>query len=321
MRAQNEKKTGYRPDDSAAGFVEGPATKPSCVSLPVVDGPPPTILDFLDKHFWRVGREAWRERLESGKVSDEDGRPVGLDTPYVAGRKLFYYREVEREPKVPFEEEIIFQDENILAACKPHFLPVIPTGPYVNECLLYRLIKRTGNRDLVPVNRLDRETAGLVLFSTNPATRTEYCMLFQKRQVEKRYEAIGFLPPQADKKEWLVESRIVKSEPWFLVKNVEGKPNSRTEIRLREKTGKLGYFDLHPLTGQQHQLRLHMCMIGSQILNDPFYPELQPEPKKTFDHPLQLLARKLAFRDPVSGKELVFESKRELEARMLFGVG
>jgi tRNA pseudouridine32 synthase/23S rRNA pseudouridine746 synthase len=291
------------------------AVQPSCVALPPVEGPAPTILDFLDKRFWRVGREAWTDRLASGKVTSESGLKVDLKTPYAAGMKLFYYREVEREPHVPFDEEIIYQDENIIVVCKPHFLPVIPTGPYVNECLLYRMIKRTGNRSLALVNRLDRETAGLVLVSANPETRAAYCMLFQQRRIKKHYEAVGLIPQGDDRREWTVESRIVKGKPWFIVVNVQGEPNSKTLIKLRSAGDGLGYFDLYPHTGQQHQLRAHMCLIGSGVVNDSLYPVLQPGPKKDFLNPLQLLARSLAFKDPVSGREMRFESKRQLEKK------
>ena len=285
----------------------------SYVALPHVAPPYPTILDFLDQRFSRVGRETWRLRLENGCVTDDSGRPITLSTPYRINLRLCYYREVEQEPVIPFEEKIVFQDERILIACKPHFLPVIPSGPYVNECLLYRLIKSTGLENLVPVNRLDRETAGLVMFSIDRRTRGLYGDLFRLGHVHKVYEAVGMLPRAPDKKEWLVESRIVPGEPWFLSRNEDGVPNSRTIIRLSETRNNVGLFILEPATGKQHQLRLHMTMIGSQIINDFKYPVLQPETEEKFDKPLQLLAKELSFKDPVTGVDLKFISERRLE--------
>jgi len=285
----------------------------SYVTLPLAEPPFPSMLDFLDRRFSRVGRDVWRSRLERGFVTDDSGRPVSMDTPYRVNLRLCYRREVESEPVIPFKEEIVFRDEHFLIACKPHFLPVIPSGPYVNECLLYRLGRNTGIKDLAPVNRLDRETAGLVMFSTCRKTRSLYSDLFRLGRVSKAYEAIGVLPHAPGRKEWSVESRIVRGEPWFLSKNEDGKANARTLIRLVDERNGMGCFVLKPFTGKQHQLRLHMTMIGSRIINDFYYPVLQPEPKKGFDKPLQLLAKELSFIDPVSGDERKFLSKRILE--------
>jgi tRNA pseudouridine32 synthase / 23S rRNA pseudouridine746 synthase len=285
----------------------------SYVTLPYSERPYPLILDFLDRRFDRVGREVWRLRMEEGCITDDSGRTITVDTPYRVNLRLCYHREVWGEPEIPFNENIIFQNEQILVVCKPHFLPVIPSGPYVNECLLYRLKKSTGIENLVPVNRLDRETAGLVMFSVNKATRGIYGDLFRFGHVKKVYEAIAILPSVSRTNEWLIESRIVRGDPWFLSRNEEGAPNARTAIRLCEARNGLGHFLLEPFTGKQHQLRLHMTMIGSQIVNDFYYPVLQPEPKKGFDKPLQLLAKGLSFKDPVNGDELKFISTRHLE--------
>ena len=233
-------------------------------------------------------------------------------TPYSVNRRLCYRREVEHEPVIPFTEDIVFRDEHVLVACKPHFLPVIPSGPYVNECLLYRLKKRTGIEDLAPMNRLDRETAGLVMFSVDRRTRSAYSDLFRLRRVRKVYEAVGVLPAEAGRTEWSVESRITRGEPWFLSKNEPGAVNARTKIRLSRTWSNEGLFVLEPETGKQHQLRLHLTMIGSGIVNDFYDPVLQPEPKQGFDAPLQLLAKELSFKDPVTGREMHFESVRKL---------
>ena len=300
----------------AAGSTDSKRSRapfPSHVTLPAVKAPYPSILDFLEERFDKVGRDVWQKRIEEGKVSDDQGRVIRLDTPYKVNLRLLYHREVEEEAVIPFKEEIVFQNENLLVACKPHFLPVIPSGPYVNECLLYRLRKSAGIENMVPIHRLDRETAGLVMFSTNRKTCGRYGDLFKTGQVHKLYEAIGLLPGERGRTEWLVESRIVPGEPWFLSKNEKGKVNARTTIRLLESKGGLGRFELEPLTGKQHQLRLHMVMIGSQIINDFNYPRLQSERKKGFDKPLQLLARELSFKDPVSGQDFDFKSTRSLE--------
>ena len=273
------------------------------------------MVDFLHDHFPRVGRDVWLQRLRTGKIHDAEGRVVDESAPYQVNARLRYYREVEAEPRIPFVEDILYEDDEILLADKPHFLPVTPGGQYVNECLLHRLLVRTGNEQLVPVHRLDRETAGVVLFSKRQATRKSYFALFREGAIDKQYEAVASLPKDAGKIAWLVESRIERSDEWITFCNVPGDINARSRIKLLDKEGSRGRFSLSPITGKTHQLRLHMGLIGSQILNDRFYPKLQPQSDKTdYSHPLQLLARSLAFKDPVTGVAHHFESEKNLAA-------
>ena len=285
------------------------APKPSHITLPKQERPFPPLLDFLDRHFPRVGRDTWLERLQSGKISDEQGKLVNETTPYRINARLSYFREVKAEPRIPFEEAILYEDDEILVADKPHFLPVTPTGKHVNECLVHRLVVRTGNKELVPVHRLDKETAGLVLFSKRPATRKDYFGLFESRRIHKQYEAVATLPEDSDKTAWLIESRIEPSGEWILRHNVSGKVNARSRIELLERDGDVARFALSPITGKTHQLRLHMGLIGSQILNDKFYPELKPESEAVdYTKPLQLLAKSLEFTDPITNIQHRFNS-------------
>ncbi len=290
----------------------GRARYPSRVTLPDCPDPKPALLDYLDTRFPNVGREKWRSRLLQNLVSESNGQAVNLETVYRPGMELLYYREVTSEEKIPFREKIIFENQHILVACKPHFLPVTPGGKYVNECLLYRLRAATGNDELMPLHRLDRVTAGLVLFSVNPETRSLYADLFNSRSIFKEYEAIGHLPSGTDRTDWLVESRIKPDKQSPVMVNVAGAINARTRIRLIETRGDLARFELEPLTGKTHQLRLHMASIGSQIVNDRMYPVLLKESPVNYAHPLKLLAKSLSFEDPINGKRLLFNSERSL---------
>lgn len=285
----------------------------SKVTLPAAEGPNPTILGFLAARFPCVAPELWDKRMAAGKIADGDGDPVTINTAYREGKMIRYYREVETEPVIPFAEAIVFQNDHLLVACKPHFLPVNPTGPYVAECLLSRLRKRTGNDDLVPVNRIDRETAGLVLFSANCKTRDAYCRLFREGEVEKTYEAVADYAGVAEKRQWLVENRIVHGDPWFRMTSAPGVPNARSIIKVEEVREGRAHFILHPLTGKTHQLRLHMSGLGFGILNDRYYPELQPQRDDDFEKPLQLLAKRVRFRDPITATDMEFASERRLE--------
>lgn len=284
----------------------------STVTLPKCHGPSPSLLDFLIQRFPFVGREIWEARILSGKVLSEDGKPVSPDMPYVPLKQLYYFKEVEKEPAIPFTEEVIFSNQELLVACKPHFLPVTPSGPFVNECLLHRLKKRTGLKDLSPINRIDRETAGLVLFSMNKKTRGRYQEMFMTGQVKKTYEAVTHCPSHQEKNAWQVKNRIVKGEPWFRMKTAPGEPNAISKIVLVASKKNRARFHLHPVTGKKHQLRLHLCELGFPILNDRVYPTLLPEEKTNFNTPLQLLAKRVEFRDPLTGRQMRFESNRKL---------
>ncbi len=290
----------------------GPATQRSTVTMPAIPGPHPSILDFLCHRFPNISREAWEERIAEGKVLGEDERPIQADTPFSPGQRLFYFRENADEPVIPGEEEILFADDHLLAADKPHFLPVNPAGPWVEQCLLARLRRRTGLVHLAPIHRIDRETAGVVLFSVNPATRDAYAALFREGKVDKLYEALSAAAPFGAEIAWRVEDRLERGEPWFRMKSVPGPVNARTRVQFVETRDGLTRFLLRPLTGKKHQLRVHMASLGFPIENDRTYPELQPQRPDDFARPLKLLARAVRFLDPVTGEEREFESEREL---------
>jgi tRNA pseudouridine32 synthase/23S rRNA pseudouridine746 synthase len=284
----------------------------SVVTMPAADKPYPSILEFLTRRFPNIGSECWQQRINEGKVLAADNSPISADTPYSPDKRLFYFREVAQERLIPFAEKILFQDDHLLVACKPHFLPVIPGGGYVNECLLNRLRKRSGNNDLVPLHRIDRETAGIVMFSVNRTTRGLYSRLFADGMVDKSYQALAGCSPDQEKRDWTVENRIVKGVPWFRMRVAPGTPNSRSKIRLLDVDGDVARFDLFPVTGKTHQLRIHMSGLGFRILNDRYYPDLLPEQADDFAKPLSLVAKTVRFRDPISGKSMEFRSEREI---------
>ncbi len=271
-----------------------------------------TILRYLELRFPHVVSKVWAERIDRGLVRGEGGDAISLATPYKAGMRLSYFRENQSEIIIPFKEEILFQNDHLLAACKPHFLPVQPSGPYVAECLLNRLIKLTGNKELVPLHRIDREAAGVVLFSANRDSRDTYHELFAEGKIRKIYEAIGTMPRERDRSEWLVENRIEESGKWPLTQNAEGPVNARTLVRKTGERDGLAKFEIEPFTGKGHQIRLHLQLIGSGILNDRYHPVLLPEDPGDFQNPLQLLAKRLSFTDPISGEEFEFTSRRKL---------
>ncbi len=286
---------------------------PSSVVLP--PGHWPTLLAFLTDHFASVPSEVWLARMAQGKVVDEFGMLVTPERPFQSRLRLYYYRDVPHEPRIPFEEVILHQDAHLIVVDKPHFLPVMPSGGYLQETVLVRLKRRLGIDTLVPIHRIDRDTAGLVMFSVQPASRGAYAALFRERDISKTYEAVA--PWREDLVFPLTrESRIQEAGHFMLQHEVPGLPNAVTQIEVIEVCGLLARYRLRPVTGQRHQLRVHMAALGLPILGDGLYPTLTPEGQLDYAHPLQLLAKSVAFVDPVSGQAQRFESQRKLsEAR------
>jgi len=282
---------------------------PSTITLPQGDWK--NILDFFIEHFPNIQPAVWISRMNEGKVVDENGIVLTVKSPYRRGTRIFYYRELEEEPPIPFNEEILYQDDNLIVADKPHFLPVVPSGRFLRETLLVRLKRKLNLEELVPVHRIDRDTAGVVIFSCNTLTRGHYASLFQKRSVEKVYEALAPTLPTAH---FPIrhQSRIVRGEPFFRMKEIGGKPNSETLIDILEKKGDTTLYQLRPLTGRKHQLRVHLAALGIAITNDRLYPDMLPRSKDDFSQPLKLLAKSVSFNDPLTGQHRRFESNRKI---------
>ena len=296
---------------SAGRYKPAPLDGLAASTLQLPPGPWATVLDGLCAHFPAISRETWLDRMARGRVLDDAGRPIAPDAPYRTGLEVHYYREVADEPRIPFEEAVLHADAHLLVADKPHFLPVAPTGAHVHETLLGRLVRRTGNADLVPLHRIDRETAGLVLFSTSPGTRAAYQALFRERRIEKTYEALAPALPELTFPHTR-RSRIAPGEPFFRMQETEGEPNSETRIELIARDEPCWRYRLTPVTGRKHQLRVHLAALGAPIANDPIYPQVRHREPGDYAQPLQLLAQALAFKDPLTGELRRFTSGQHL---------
>ena len=290
----------------------------SCVGLPAGDWP--TVLEFLAERFPGIAATVWQQRMASGNVIDEQGCPVPPDSAYRSHVRLYYYRAVTNEPHIPFDEVVLFQDAQLVVVDKPHFLPVMPSGGYLAETVLVRLKLKLGLDTLVPIHRIDRDTAGLVMFCKRPETRAAYHALFSQHRVEKTYEAIA--PWRADMELPLTRtSRIVEAGHFMLQHEVIGTPNAVTNIDVLEVSAGLARYQLKPVTGKRHQLRIHMAALGLPILNDGLYPTLTPQGQIDYAQPLQLLAKQIKFIDPFTGQQREFNSQRRLHCLAKLGSG
>lgn len=279
-------------------------------------GPWATVLEALIAHFGSVSPQEWQSRFARGLVLDAGGQPLVGTAAHREGALIHYYREVAAEVPIPFTETLLHADAHLVVADKPHFLPVTPAGSHVEETLLARLIRKLDNPQLVPLHRIDRETAGLVLFSANPASRAAYQALFRERRISKRYEAIAPPLPQLTFPHTR-RSRLVEGEPFFRMQEVAGAANSETEISVLERGTRRWRYGLEPLTGKKHQLRVHMAALGAAITHDALYPVLQAQVEGNYEKPLQLLAQQLRFTDPLTGEARCFSSHLQLSGLTL----
>ena len=274
-----------------------------------------TLLDFFVGNFPHIEITEWRARFSEGLVMTVDGQAVAASDAYLPNSHLMYFRRLAREPEIPFEESILYLDEHILVADKPHFLPVTPSGLYLHQTLLNRLKKKTGIQTLSPIHRIDRDTAGLVVFSVRPYERSAYQNLFRDRKVTKVYEAIAPYSEELSAKLPITyRSRIEESEHFLQMREIDGKANTDTYIELIEVMGFWAKYRLTPGSGKKHQLRCHLNALGIPMKFDQIYPVLTPyqEYDLDFTKPLQLLAKEIHFKDPVTGGDRSFVSQRML---------
>lgn len=300
----------------AAPLPQRDGIDPVRVRLPEdPDGAWPTVRDhLLDRFAGAIGAQRVNAMLAGGRFVGADGGAVGGDEPYVAGLFLWFHRDFAPEEPVPFPVGVVYRDEHLVIADKPHFLATTPRGRHITETAVARLRRELDLPDLQPAHRLDRLTAGLVLFVVRPGERGAYQTLFRDRLVRKEYEAVAPYDARVTLPR-TVRSRIVKERGVIAAREEPGEANSESRIELLEHRGGLGRYRLLPATGRTHQLRIHMNALGLPIVDDPVYPVVEPDPdREDYARPLQLLARVLEFTDPVTGGPHRFESGLRLSA-------
>ena len=284
----------------------------SCVALPnVAHGL--TILAFLQQRFPNMAASVWQERMRAGLLVDENGLAVG-EADALSGRlgmHLYYYRDVPNETPIPFQAEILYEDEHLLVADKPHFLPVMPAGEYLQHTLLVRLRRAFDLPDLAPLHRIDRETAGVVMFAKHEAVRGAYHALFRERQIHKQYEALARWRPDLAYP-FKHASCMQESGDFFRMGEAEGAVNSRTVVDVLEHNATWARYALSPISGKRHQLRVHMAALGMPLLYDSLYPQVRPVNSGDYGQPLQLLAKSVQFVDPITQAEQRFVSRQQL---------
>ena len=305
---------------------------------------PTTIADYLIARFYPNNPQIIHTRFNTGEVRLDDGTILTGDSPYMPGERIWYFRELADEPQLPSDMPVLYEDEHVLAIDKPHFLPTTPRGSYIAQTALTKLRVREQNPLLIPIHRLDRPTAGVLLFAKTVEARRPFQMMFQHRQVSKTYRAVAPVPADAAAAEQAlsaeglqVRSHIQKirdqlqvqqlSEQECAAQGVE--PNTLTTVKIlrtftpsaqavegwrAEPNREWALYDLAPHTGKTHQLRAHLNMLSAPILGDVLYPQVLPDAPDRPEYPLQLLAYSLHFEHPITGERVDLYSGRSLTA-------
>lgn len=305
---------------------------------------PATIADYLIARFYPNDPQIIHARFNTGEVRLDDGTILTGDSPYMPGERIWYFRELADEPELPSDMPVLYEDDHVLAIDKPHFLPTTPRGSYIAQTALTKLRVREQNPLLIPIHRLDRPTAGVLLFAKTVEARRPFQMMFQHRQASKTYRAVAPVPADAAAAEQAlsaeglqVRSHIQKirdqlqvrqlSEEQCAAQGVE--PNTLTTAKIlqtftpsaqavegwrAEPNREWALYDLAPHTGKTHQLRAHLNMLGSPILGDVLYPQVLPDAPDRPEYPLQLLAYSLHFEHPITGERVDLYSGRSLVA-------
>jgi len=274
----------------------------------------PTVLDYLCQRFSRIDANVWRERFIQKKILNEQYQPLAQNAPYLTGAVVYYSRELQAEPEVPFQEHILFEDEHVLVVDKPHFLATAPVGSYVEQTVLRRLQRRLQLPDLVTAHRLDRLTAGVLLLIKRAQDRDAYQRMFREQTAEKSYEAIAAPLPELTFPYTRLSRLQANPDCFFLMREESGAPNSETRIEVLKRGQAYWHYALYPVTGRKHQLRVHMASLGAPIVGDVFYPQLSAVAEQdNYQQPLQLLARSLKFTDPITGQARYFSSLQQLK--------
>jgi tRNA pseudouridine32 synthase / 23S rRNA pseudouridine746 synthase len=272
--------------------------------------------DHLVERLPRVDPARIDAMLREERIVDRRG-PIAPDAPFVPEEFLWFHRDLPDEVPVPFEIGIVHRDDDLVVVDKPHFLATIPRGRHILETALVRLRQELDLPTLSPAHRLDRPTAGLLMFVVRRERRGAYQTLFRDRRVRKAYEAVAPHHPTLVLPR-TVESRIVKDRGVIRAYEEPGPVNAITHVELLAHRNGLARYRLVPETGRTHQLRVHMNGLGVPILGDDFYPELTEKPLDDFRRPLQLLASTLEFRDPFDGTLRRFTTRLDLRAWMSY---
>ena len=219
---------------------------------------------------------------------------------------------------------IVYEDSDIVVPDKPPFMPTHPSHDHYDDTVANALAFRYKNSGkpfvFRPVNRLDRNTSGLLIIARNRIAAGKMYESMLKKEIKKKYLAV--LDGVPEKKVGTIETYIRRTAESIIVREVcsegEGGDYALTEYRVLVDNGRQSLVIAEPVTGRTHQLRVHFASIGCPIVGDDIYGS---ESELIGRHALH--AAELSFKHPTSSQELTLKSPihddMEFLIKKLFG--
>ncbi len=259
-----------------------------------------------------LSRTQAKKIIDLGGVHLDGRRVRSCSTTVHSGQSIEVY--IDQLPLDPYrilEDDILYQDDFIIVLNKPALVDTQPTHARFKgtlfEALQWHLkdpFRPHQKAQIGMIQRLDRGTSGVIVFSIHPRAHKEMTRIFLEHEVEKEYFALVQGAPETEQGE--IRSFLARSRKENRVKSVEkGGKEAITRFQRLESMAKYSLLKVEILTGRSHQIRAHMSESGCPLVGDKRYGGAE----KIFDvkilRPL-LHAGKLAFRHPVLDRHMVF---------------
>ena len=288
---------------------------------------PPECSGWRLDHFLkrRIGRMS-RTRIQSiigEQISFPDGRPARPSSTVRAGETILLRRPAPVEPEVPRHFDILFEDESVLVIDKPAGLPMHTTAKFWRNTLVALLRERYPDEQMEIAHRIDRETSGVLLIARNRQVASFLTRAFARRAVEKTYLAlVKGHPPDEGKID--MPLRLLDTKSRIMMGPVQDGSGltAVTQFRVVRRLPGHAVCEARPLTGRQHQIRVHFACIGHPIVGDKLYGAGEALFMRSCDEPLTpellacfdglprhaLHAHRLTFPHPVGKHAVTIES-------------
>ena len=286
-----------------------------------------SLIDLLVRRYPFKSREQWLEVVVNQQVM-VNGRAEAPSLILKLGDEVVYEAPESPEPAVDINFTVLFEDEEMLVVNKTGNLPCHPGGCYHDNTLWYQIKDRFGLLKPHLINRLDRETSGIVIVAKTREAARNLSGQFFCRCVEKVYVVIveGTFPCRLEAVGWLMPdaSSVVRKKRCFVRGKFDDRPSEIAEwaesrFEFMQKCGDTSFVRVQPQTGRLHQIRATLCSLGFPVVGDKLYGvddnlflkfisgDLNDMDKTNLRMERQALhAQELHVSHPVTGEQLCF---------------
>lgn len=238
--------------------------------------------------------------------------------PVFEGVEVRVVYKPERVESVRFDakpltkENILYHENGILVVDKPAHVPTVPTVDNARDNLVSMLKAYFGKEQYIGIHhRLDAQTSGCILFTTDETRNSFVSSLFQEHLIQKKYRALVHVAREKIPPAWEVKNQLVRAEKkknryhsteFLKLPDTEGS-FAFSRFTLLEKRETTALIQAEPVTGRTHQLRVHLAEFGLPVVGDKFYGGPPAER-------LMLHAESLSFREENAGSEIVITTTK-----------